>query len=122
MQARLARIIWSFRQLRTLKIGYNSVRQRIGRKSRLEETNFQAKLADVGWLNFPKIVGMYSVYEKNQIFIILAARGIRQNQKRVTSGETSLHKVAPGQHKIFAVMVTVFDFVGLGIKRKVLSL
>ena len=62
------------------------------------------------------------MHKKNEIFIVLAARGICQNQKRVMSGETSFHSVAPGQHRIFAVMATVFIFMGLGIERKVLSL
>ena len=58
------------------------------------------------------------IHKKNQIFIVLAA--VCQNQKRVTSGETSFHHVASGQHRIFAVMATVFDFMGLEIERKVL--
>ena len=61
---------------------------------------------------------MYPMYKKkNQTLVILAASGICQNQKRVTSSETSFHDVAPGQHRIFAVMATVFDFMGLGIER-----
>ena len=53
------------------------------------------------------------VYKKKQIFIILAARGICQNQ----NGENSFHDVTPGQRRIFAVMATVFDFMSLGIER-----
>ena len=34
----------------------------------------------------------------------------------------SVHDVALGQHRIVAVMATVFDFMGLGIERKVFSL